>query len=341
MKKTLNVQEQYYRTVIFSIGVTMIWFLLLMNLLGLLLSVLQPLTESLPISKVAADVIYQLSYAAGYLLVFMLPVVFLKRSLKKRGVNYHAMKTQVRLSPYLPAIVLGGMVLIWSQSYINAAMVSIFNYSEFSAEMLWEQNKEYTAYQLVLQFIVIAVVPAFCEEFLFRGAILTNLLPFGRGNAILISSLLFAVMHQNAEQILYAFAAGLLLGTVYERTDSIWNCVLLHLINNFSSFALGIIAKKLHSNAELAGALLETLLGLAGMACIVALVKSLSPKKPDFEKGIFGKTLPASDSYASCPVSARQSVRLFFCFPMVLFFVFAAVQIVTLIGMSVVFSYGS
>ena len=341
MKKTLSAQEQYYRTVIFSLGITMIWFLLLMNLFGLLLSALQLVTETLPITKVTADVIYQLSYAVGYLLVFMIPVAVLKRSLKRRGGYYHSMRTQIRLSPYLPAILLGGMVLIWSQSYINSAMVSIFNYSAFSAEVLWDQNAEYTAYQLVLQFIVIAVVPAFCEEFLFRGAILTNLLPFGRGNAILISSLLFAVMHQNAEQILYAFAAGILLGVVYERTESIWNCVLLHLVNNFSSFAIGIIARKLHSNAELAGALLETVLGFLGMACIVILVKSLSPRKPDFEKGIFGKTLPASDAYASCPVSARQSLRLFFCFPMVLFFVFAAVQILALIGMSVVFSYGS
>ena len=340
MKKTLNVQEQYYRTAIFSLGIAMIWFLLLMNLLGLLLALLQTVTQAAPIGTVAADVIYQMSYAAGYLLVFMIPAAVLKRSLKRRGVFYYPMRTKIRLSPDLPAILLGGMVLIWSQSYLNSAMVSIFNYSAFSAEMLWDQNAEYTAYQLVLQFIVIAVVPAFCEEFLFRGVVLTNLLPFGRGNAILISSLLFGMMHQNAEQLLYAFAAGLLLGVVYERTESIWNCVLLHLVNNFSSFALGIVAKKLHSNAELSAALLETVLGFAGMACIVVLVKALSPKKPDLEKGIFGKTLPASDAYASCYVSAQQRVRLFFCFPMVLFFVFAIVQMLTLIGMSVVYSYG-
>ena len=37
-------------------------------------------------------------------------------------------------------------------------------------------------------------VPALCEEFLFRGCILSNLLPYGKTTAILASAVLFSMI---------------------------------------------------------------------------------------------------------------------------------------------------
>ena len=337
MNSELSANETYYRSMISATGVAMIWLLILMNAVGLFMSGVQFVLDLFAVDAVAADVIYQLTYAAGYLLMFMLPVAILKRSVNKRGYSYAPMRAEPRLSPKLPAIIFGGILLIWTQAYLNSAMVSIFQYSAFSSEVLWEDTSSYEGYQIVLQFVVMALVPAFCEEFLFRGAILTNLLPFGRVNAILISSLLFGLMHQNAEQILYAFAAGILMGVVYERTESIWNCVFLHLVNNFLSFATGIAAEKLSADLLLSGALIESLICIAGMGCLVILVKVLAPQKPTFEDGVFGKSLPAADGYAACPIAAKRSFRLFFSFPMVVFLAYAVLQTLLLIGMAVLY----
>ena len=340
MKLMMTANEVYYRKVTTAIGVAMLTFLILLNSFGLALGLIESVLIRLPISDTEYLVWYQLIYAAGYLFSFMMPVAVLRSRIRKCGYPCHPMKTRIRLTPYLIPTVLGGIVLIWTQSYINADLVSVFNYSAFSADVLWGDSASFTPVEVVLQFIVIAMVPAFCEEFLFRGAILTNLLPFGRGTAILISSLLFGIMHQNAEQILYAFGAGILLGLVYERTGSIWNCTLLHLVNNFISYTMIIASDKLGGfYPELMNVALEAALCMVGFVCLAVLAVVFSEKKQTFADGVFGKRVEASDAYAACPVEPKRAFKLFLSFPNVLFFVFSALQILLLIGLAMLYSY--
>ena len=67
------------------------------------------------------------------------------------------------------------------------------------------------------------------EEFIFRGAVLKTLEPFGKWFALLASSL--ALMHGNFAQIPFAMAAGLILGYI-AMEYSIWYSLLLHISNN-------------------------------------------------------------------------------------------------------------
>lgn len=340
MKAACNANESCYRRVITAIGVGLLVFLALINLTGVMLALLRLLLSLLPITEVGAEVVYQLAYGGGYLASFMLPVLVIRRLIQRSGYVYLPMKAELRLSPLLVPIILGGMALIWAQSYLNAALVSIFQYSEFSSEVLWESTESLEGYQIVLTFLVTCMVPAFCEEFLFRGAILTNCLPFGRANAILISALLFGLMHQNAEQVLYAFAAGIFLGVVYERTGSIWNCVFLHMINNFSPVMIEIVAEKLGGRySQAASAALEGGVCLVGVICIAVLAVCLSPKKQDFREGVFGKSVPAADGYAARPVPAKRAFRLFLTFPMALFLVCCVLQIAALLGIAVIYGF--
>ncbi len=84
----------------------------------------------------------------------------------------------------------------------------------------------------LLSFISTAIVPALVEEFACRGVILGLLKKHGEGFAIVVSSVLFGLMHGNFEQIPFAFVVGLALGYIYVKTDSIWPCVVVHFINN-------------------------------------------------------------------------------------------------------------
>ncbi len=335
----MSANETYYRRVISTIGWAMLLFWALINAVGLLLGGLQMALLYLSVSKVASEVIYQLCYAAGYLFSFMFPVLFIKIGIQKCGYIYQPIKTDLRLTPLLIPIVFGGITLIWAQANINSALVSIFNYSEFSAEVLWGMTDgETKGYQIVLAFIVSCLVPAFCEEFLFRGAILTNCLPFGRSNAILISALLFGLMHQNAEQILYAFAAGIFLGIVYERTGSIWVCTFLHLINNFMSTAVTVASNRFGLTLSgVAFVALEGVLYLFGAVCIVILVLRLPPKKPAFQDGLFGISAPATDSYAAIPLAPNRAIRLFLNFPMTCFLSLCVLQILALLGLALLY----
>ena len=235
----MTQSEYYYRNMMGAIGTTMLLFLLFVNIFG---SIISFFLLFLPLG-VAGTVVYQIVYAAGYLAVFLLPIPCFRAMTKKFGHLYRPAYAEPRMTPYFPLILFAGVALIFAASTVNAAFVSIFDYSAFSSELLWEDPAAMAPYELVLHILAVCVVPGICEEFLVRGAILTNCLPFGRSKAILISALLFGLMHQNVEQILYAFVAGIFLGIVYEYTGSIWNCVLLHTLNNFTPVFLNVLMK--------------------------------------------------------------------------------------------------
>ena len=79
----IQTDRQYYRTVMSAIGRTMLIFLLLFNIYGVGITFLSLILELLPIGEITNNVIYQLFYAAGYMFTFMLPVLFLRRFLRK------------------------------------------------------------------------------------------------------------------------------------------------------------------------------------------------------------------------------------------------------------------
>ena len=336
----MNQNEYYYRRVIGCIGASLLFFLLFINVFGLTAGFVGVFLDFLPIKEVTATVVYQLFYAAGYLLSFMMPVLILKSLVKKQAIPYRPMRTEMKMTPWILLIVPAGISLVYAMAYVNGAFVSIFDYSEFSSGVLWGSETDHPKlYHWVLELITLCLVPGFCEEFFFRGAILTNCLPFGRTNAILISAFLFAMMHQNAEQVLYTFVAGIVLGVVYERTGNIWACTVLHILNNFTSLyqnALIAKAKSLFS-ANLAVAILETAIFVVGLISLTILIVRFFSKKPIFGEGFFGRSLKASDGYAQYPIEGGRAVKLFFTPCMVIFLVLAVLQILLLIFTAVLY----
>lgn len=69
------------------------------------------------------------------------------------------------------------------------------------------------------------------EELLYRGFIMKSLERYGKTFAILISSMLFGLMHTNLTQSLFAMLVGLILGYVATNYSIKW-AILLHMLNN-------------------------------------------------------------------------------------------------------------
>jgi sodium transport system permease protein len=81
--------------------------------------------------------------------------------------------------------------------------------------------------------LVFALLPAVCEELVFRGFILTGLRRrFHTGTAVVISSFLFAVAHVNVFQFLPTFVLGLVLGVLAVRGRSVLPGMAYHLMHN-------------------------------------------------------------------------------------------------------------
>ena len=93
--------------------------------------------------------------------------------------------------------------------------------------------------RFMLEVLTVAILPAFCEEFLHRGLLLNGTKEIGIKKAILISSLMFGLLHFNINQFFYAFVVGLLLALVAIVSKSIYPAMIIHFTNNFISVYLG------------------------------------------------------------------------------------------------------
>ena len=90
----------------------------------------------------------------------------------------------------------------------------------------------------LLGIIVIAILPAICEELLFRGIILTTQRAAGGYGAIMVSAIYFAIMHNDISTFLGVFILGIVLGTVTLSTGSIFAAMIVHFFNNLFGFIL-------------------------------------------------------------------------------------------------------
>ena len=88
--------------------------------------------------------------------------------------------------------------------------------------------------------ISIVVMAPIVEELLFRGGMQGHLLRKWKNPAwaILVSALIFGIVHGNPVQMFFASILGLVLGWVYYRTGSLLPCMLMHFINNGTSVLL-------------------------------------------------------------------------------------------------------
>ena len=93
---------------------------------------------------------------------------------------------------------------------------------------------------LIMAFIVIAVIPAIAEEWVFRGILQNYLIRWLKNPwiGLILSAALFSGIHMQFEGFIPRFILGFSLGFVYLIGKSLWYPILLHLINNGSQVLL-------------------------------------------------------------------------------------------------------
>lgn len=94
---------------------------------------------------------------------------------------------------------------------------------------------------IITAVIATAFFPAFIEEFVMRGIVLGVLRRFGDGFAVFASAFVFGIMHASANQIVFAFVVGLVLGHITVKSGSIWPTIAVHFINNLVSVIFSYI----------------------------------------------------------------------------------------------------
>jgi membrane protease YdiL (CAAX protease family) len=124
---------------------------------------------------------------------------------------------------------------------INASMASnpdtIQSWSEQNirnAGIVNTMMGAWSGMDFLIMIFILAVLPAVCEELLFRGALQSVFAEAFRNRhlAIWISAAIFSYMHMEMSGFIPRFLLGALLGYVMWWTGSIWSNILLHFLNN-------------------------------------------------------------------------------------------------------------
>lgn len=205
-------------------------YLLVRGLLTLLVSALMglahpgaSLAKPLGFSGVSTA-LFQLLIGLG---AIVLTLVFLLKVTRLKTKDLRIMLP----APWSPGFCLPVFLGVANLANLAGALINRLTGSPATSEMLPSGGPE-----LLMQFLALCVMPAIAEELLFRGAFQGLMRPCGSAAAIFAPALLFGVLHLDLAQGLTAFACGVFLGWLAERSGSILPGMLLHLVNNTLAF---------------------------------------------------------------------------------------------------------
>lgn len=136
-------------------------------------------------------------------------------------------------------IILFSYLAIPLMNLINLiSLLFVKNNIQNTVELIIKENPLY------LSLLSIALIPCIFEETVYRGIFYNEYRKVNVINGILLSALLFALLHMNFNQFFYAFVMGIIFVILIEATDSVISSMIMHfIINGTSVFNVYMIPK--------------------------------------------------------------------------------------------------
>lgn len=143
----------------------------------------------------------------------------------------------------LPVALLLGVTLHPTYMALGQLIQKFYPLSEQALTALKPFEQIVNAAPIWQVILLLAVVPAICEELAFRGFMFSGLVrDNGRLRAVVVTAVLFGMSHGVLQQSIAATFMGVLLGWIALRTGSVLPGLLIHLTNNALSVSLGRLA---------------------------------------------------------------------------------------------------
>lgn len=217
------------------VGLSLLGILAVQLGMSLLLAI--PLTQAEANINASAEarLLYYALYVGYYCAMLLLPVGVLAL-IFRRSPRPAAARAQLSIGDAVLAIAFGLAFCVLANYLVNywLQFLSLFGIEPFQGEY----HNDSGWLPLVLNLFTYALLPGLIEELVFRGWLLSALQPFGERRALLLSALIFGLMHGNLTQVPFALLLGLLFGFVTLRTGKLWPCMIIHTLNNAMSVAL-------------------------------------------------------------------------------------------------------
>jgi len=198
--------------------------------------------------NLSANVHYMIHSILLILLVFVIPLL-VTAAIFKSFSNYKGRYRELYKKPKRLARALGTFPAMFGLGHGTALLTLLvaFLISRFAGgETLIEDLLRPPAMEpasellpvLMMAFMLVVVAPL-VEEIWTRGIMYDALKPYGTGIAIIISSVIFGLMHGSLNMLFYTTAYGFALGYVRYATDSLFIVTILHAFVN--SIAAGTL----------------------------------------------------------------------------------------------------
>ena len=185
-------------------------------------------------SNPIATIFLSLSAQVAFLLVFLLYNKVFRFNSKKASKIYF----KNGFKNVLVAIIIGLITLYGFQFIVSFfdQLISLWGLPRTDFPLPLN-----TWYWLIINIVLLAFVPAVCEELVFRGVIFNGLMQYKNLNknkknrawiAIIGSALLFALIHGSIEQTIYPIIFGIVLALLAYKTKSVVPGIIAHFANN-------------------------------------------------------------------------------------------------------------
>ncbi|WP_317168426.1 CPBP family intramembrane glutamic endopeptidase [Blattabacterium cuenoti] len=172
-------------------------------------------------------------FAVSYSIPFIILFTFISHQAKKKNL---VVDLSIRISPWYVYFVIFFMML--SAIILNEHLSSLVPKEGPILENMYKEIEVVLKEEVknpIPFFSTTVLLAPICEEILFRGIILNGMLrnKIHPIKAIIFSSFLFGLTHMNPWQLLGGLFVGSFIGYIYYITNSITDCILLHILNNF------------------------------------------------------------------------------------------------------------
>ncbi|HKB44107.1 MAG TPA: type II CAAX endopeptidase family protein [Chitinophagaceae bacterium] len=245
-----------------------------------------------PANSNAVRIIQSITAVIGFLLPAILTAFLLnRRPMKLIGFQGKINWKQVGL---VLAIMFVALLVSGFLSYVNEMIPITESLKLKFDKMEADYNKQVEAIiglnnagEYILALIIMAFLPALCEETLFRGG-LQNFLTRSTKMpwlSIIIVSILFSLAHFSFYGFLSRFFLGAVLGLLYQYSGKIWLNILAHFFNNaFAITALYIYKLQGKSLEDAINNKASTFWGILALPIVIVLLmvfKKITASKED------------------------------------------------------------
>ena len=160
---------------------------------------------------------------------------------RKKFLRFSIQPDTLQKSAITVILIIAIQPTIWFLSWLNAFIPVPEMFSDMqNTQMQMIENYLRGDHILVLTLFHVALVPAICEETLYRGYVLSAFQKsWGIWPAIIVSGLLFGLYHIQLSNLLPLATLGMVFAYITWISESIIPAIIAHLINNGGSVLVG------------------------------------------------------------------------------------------------------